>query len=1035
MRGVVCIKTFSISIGILLILNATALTAHKEFKGALGDSVFRAQRVESLAQKAAAQKAHAHKIARQNGWKTKGKYGNISYELMSVTPAGKPIYNITCNVNSAISQGVDLIRDTSPYNLNGAGLTVGVWDAGDVRDTHQEFDSRVTLYDSAGYHFHSTHVAGTIAASGSVSSALGMAPSASIDSYDWTSDESETASRAASYPGEPGKIYISNHSYGAICGWQDGDYGEGTGPYWFGVWGQTEDESFGQYAGGAPTFDSTCYDAQYYLPFWAAGNDRNDSHPTNGTTFYYDYPFWKSKAYDDLTDPDDDYYDGGYDTILPTSTAKNVMTVGAVNDAVSGGLRSLPSATIATFSGYGPTDDGRIKPDIVANGVSLYSCDSDNDSDYISLSGTSMATPGASGAAILLAEYYGELFSGDAMLASTLKGLILHTADDLGNSGPDYIYGWGLMNAEAAAIQIEKQSQNPYLTVFDEELLDAGNPIAEYPFAWDGSSPIRVTICWTDPAGSTGTGLDNTTKRLVNDLDLRITGPDLTTYYPYILDPANPSNNATTGDNITDNVEQVYIAAPTEPGTYTVEVSYKETLTNNEQNFSIIISGQQATALPVDYFEFSTIQSPQDVNVPFEVSMAAKSIDGNTVTDFNDAIGLSGWVGVDGGEQIIGDGAVAGESPISVFLKQRRTQVIYLSSEIGQAGTIDTLGLDIVEVPGITRNNWTIRMQHTTISEFVSTDWTSTGWTTVYDNNEPPGSIGWQYYNLDTPFEYDGVSNLLVDFSFDNTDKSVIRGRTNTTSIATNRRLNYATNSITIYGPPTSWSGSSPPAVLQPWEPNIKLIFQDTKVSVAIEPNETTNFVDGLWSGNITVGEEAFDIYLRVDDGNGVISDSNLFDTVIAFPFEPNNPSPVDGANDIPLTTVLSWTGGSSSPCEVTYDIYIDTINPPAVLACADVNTTVCDPVLSCSTTYYWRVVAKNCHGNTDGAVWSFTTESLTGDFDFSCSVDFADYALLAGYWLTSEPSVDIAPAGGDGIIDTLDIATLIENWLSELFE
>ena len=61
---------------------------------------------------------------------------------------GRLVYKQTCNINSAISQAVNLIRNVPPYNLNGSNLTVGVWDAGDVRDTHQEFDTRVTLKDN-----------------------------------------------------------------------------------------------------------------------------------------------------------------------------------------------------------------------------------------------------------------------------------------------------------------------------------------------------------------------------------------------------------------------------------------------------------------------------------------------------------------------------------------------------------------------------------------------------------------------------------------------------------------------------------------------------------------------------------------------------------------------------------------------------------------------------------------------------------------------------------------------------------------------
>ncbi|MBM3889691.1 MAG: hypothetical protein FJ388_11270, partial [Verrucomicrobia bacterium] len=241
---------------------------------------------------------------------------------------------------------------------------------------------------------------------------------------------------------------------------------------------------------------------------------------------------------------------------------------------------------------WGPTDDGRIKPDIVANGVSLYSSLGTSDTSYGTMSGTSMSSPNAVGTAILLVDYYGYRLPGQAMRASTLKGLIIHTADDLGTAGPDYSYGWGLMNAEAAASQIRAHADAPSSRYLYEGLLTTATPSESFVFRWDGVSPIRATICWTDPAGTAKTGLDDRTAVLVNDLDLRITGPGGTpVYYPYVLNVNSPANPATTGDNVVDNVEQVYIAAPS-AGTYTLTVSHKGTLSGGQQYYSLILSGQ-----------------------------------------------------------------------------------------------------------------------------------------------------------------------------------------------------------------------------------------------------------------------------------------------------------------------------------------------------------------------------------------------------------------------------------------------------------
>ena len=559
----------------------------------LNSETSRQATVQLLAGHAQQNKSSAEAVALARGWAVRGTSSSgRRFELMEIA-GGTPNYFITHNVNAAISTGANLIRNTAPYNVNGNGFIVGVWDGGAVMSNHQEFGVRVLIQDGASVIDHATHVAGTIGAAGVLPSALGMAPSVSIDSYDWTNDLSEMASRAATGPNQPGSIYLSNHSYGFIRGWESGSYSGASGPHWFGNAGEREDRGFGNYNSTAQTIDAVHYNAPYYLAFKSAGNDRNDGAPAAGTTYYYvSGGFWTSKSYNPATDPLGDGSDaGGYDTMEQQASAKNLMTVGAVNDAVSGGVRSPAAGTMADFSNWGPTDDGRIKPDIVANGVGLLSSVNTATNAYASFSGTSMSTPNASGSAALLIDYYAELFPGQAMRASTLKGLMLHTATDVGNAGPDYAYGWGLVNAKAAADQIKAHADAPSSRFLHEASLSSG-ATHTYPFQWDGVGPIRATICWTDPAGTIKTGLDNRSPALVNDLDLRIVDPSgFNTYYPYVLNVNNPAALATVGDNVVDNVEQVVIPAPL-PGTYQLVVSHKGSLTDGVQAYSLILNGQ-----------------------------------------------------------------------------------------------------------------------------------------------------------------------------------------------------------------------------------------------------------------------------------------------------------------------------------------------------------------------------------------------------------------------------------------------------------
>jgi hypothetical protein len=107
-------------------------------------------------------------------------------------------------------------------------------------------------------------------------------------------------------------------------------------------------------------------------------------------------------------------------------------------------------------------------------------------------------------------------------------------------------------------------------------------------------------MVWTDPPGTpVAPALDPTDPMLVHDLDLRLQHINTSAiYYPYLLDPANPGDAATTGDNIVDNVEQVHIETPPE-GAYRVLVSTKGTFIA-EQAYSIIATGRMTICTDSD---------------------------------------------------------------------------------------------------------------------------------------------------------------------------------------------------------------------------------------------------------------------------------------------------------------------------------------------------------------------------------------------------------------------------------------------------
>ena len=379
---------------------------------------------------------------------------------------------------------------------------------------------------------HATHVAGTLAARGINSAVMGMAPDAEISAFGVSGEIAEMTANGASEPNTD-KLYLSNHSYGTGQGWERGssswvyqgqfsDDGDPTNDF---------EKDFGRYARSSANWDGIASILPYYLIFVSSGNQRSDN-PNEGDT-------WTSGGTTYTYDPDehpagDRFAKDGWDNMEGRKMAKNVITVGNAADAVSNGVRDVTRAVTASSSSRGPTDDGRIKPDITANGQSVRSTDGDSDTDTGTRSGTSMSTPNVCGSAALLVDYYTSRFPSEAMQASTLKALILHTADDDGNPGPDYRYGWGIMNTKAAADVISLHADNDGGGSLLESFVDTETTSRTHTFRWDGTSPLRVTLCWTDPAGTEKEEHESRERALVNDLNVKVTGPG-GIHLPYVM--------------------------------------------------------------------------------------------------------------------------------------------------------------------------------------------------------------------------------------------------------------------------------------------------------------------------------------------------------------------------------------------------------------------------------------------------------------------------------------------------------------------
>lgn len=557
-------------------------------------------------------------------------------QIIFVDDRGMPRYYETDNTDAAESISTDRVHPGggAGYTLDGSTTTLGelgIWDGGATRASHQEFGGRATQMDSpSGNSNHATHVAGTMIAGGAQSAALGMSYSAQLACYDWNSDSSEMANAAAN------GLLISNHSYGYTTGWR---YNSGDGNwYWYGDTGisSTEDYGFGFYDGNAADWDDIAYNAPNYLIVASAGNDRNDD-PGPGTQHYYWNGGWTLSTATREADGGSD----GFDSIAWLKNAKNIMVVGAVED-VNGGYGGPGSVTMSSFSGWGPSDDGRIRPDLVANGVGLYSSGAGSNSSYLTYSGTSMASPNASGSANLVSEHYQATHGGAVMRSATLKGVLLNTTDECGASdGPDYSHGYGLMNTEAAVdlVQADADAVAGEFHILEDTLNDGETKTFYLNLA--SSADLRLTVSWTDPAGSpVSAQLNPADLMLVNDLDVRV-NEGVTDHEPWILDPSSPGSAATTGDNFRDNNEQIEVASLS-AGLHTITITHKGSLQSGAQDFSLVSSlpvstsgGPTSVAELGQQAALSPSMSPNPFSVVTSVSFALTRDEEATVEVFD----------------------------------------------------------------------------------------------------------------------------------------------------------------------------------------------------------------------------------------------------------------------------------------------------------------------------------------------------------------------------------------------------------------
>ncbi len=388
-------------------------------------------------------------------------------------------------------------NDATGLDLTGRGVRIGIWD--ETIDPHPDLRDKISVQEtSLASTGHGTHVAGIILGAGFLNEeARGMSPQARAWNYNFKFQDAERDDwEEVQEAYQKHHFSLTNNSYGIAYEEDDcSDYEQMVYDY---------DAPFDLIANRYPQLTHV----------FAAGNGRNEKKCLHK-------------------------YNNGYGS--SPSRGKNLIYVGAI----------AADKKMTAFSAWGPMDDGRLIPTVVAHGGNVLSADQGQ--GYRRLSGTSMACPAVTGQLALVTEYYARLNNYEIPRSDLLRALLANTTEEIYPEGPDYATGYGLANT---ANMIEVLREQQYIL----GQCDSQGAIQDHEiFVPDGVKRVRVMLAWNDAV--TLKPYTWGEKALVNDLDLCVQNGD-TKILPWVLDPAHPSLMATRGEDHLNTMEQVTIASP-----------------------------------------------------------------------------------------------------------------------------------------------------------------------------------------------------------------------------------------------------------------------------------------------------------------------------------------------------------------------------------------------------------------------------------------------------------------------------------------
>ena len=451
--------------------------------------------------------------------------------------------------------GINTMASYFTTDLDGSGQLVAVADAG-LDEDHGDFGNRVVgSYDVIGdgstadmHSGHGTHVACSVLGDGYRGGYRGVARSAEL--YFQAMENDNTGNFQS-----PSLNYLLNTAYNANARLHTNS------------WGSSAESEQGQYNSETEDVDDRAnYYDKYYSSregltiLFAAGNDGPDA-----------------------------------GTVSPPATAKNVISVGNHQNRYNGAPDSVWSG-----SSRGPTEDGRIKPDLVAPGAYVRSCraqeaaDTDtstwSNSYYLEYTGTSMATPNAAGAAALIREYLIEIAQRPSPQGALIKALMVLGAQDIaGRDIPNDDEGWGRVNLRNTLAPPGGQG----IWVDDRSYLSRSGTSKTYSFnITQSTGALKAVLSWSDERGSRFS-----TAQLVNDLDLVAQAPDGTTYL---------GNDFANGRSVTGGVKdgvnnlEVILIDNAQQGIWTVTVNDAQHSGSSSQPYAIAVMGHGVNDLRPD---------------------------------------------------------------------------------------------------------------------------------------------------------------------------------------------------------------------------------------------------------------------------------------------------------------------------------------------------------------------------------------------------------------------------------------------------